>query len=96
MLTYGSDSSGTVKVFLNGQEKGSASANTVSQKAELVFNTGGQGFADLGDGRLEFNALPAISAGDILQVQEAGSIILIQSIVAWLHSGFACHYRDHS
>ena len=62
VLTYGSDSSGTVKVFLNGQEKGSASANTVSQKAELVFNTGGQGFADLGDGSLEFNALPAISA----------------------------------
>jgi len=57
VLTYGSDSSGTVKVFMNGQEKGSASANTVSQKLELVFNT-----------------------GDILQVQETGSIILIQSV----------------
>ena len=51
VLTYGSDSSGTVKVFMNGQEKGSASANTVSQKLELVFNTGAQGFADCGNGR---------------------------------------------
>ena len=67
---------------MNGQEKGSAAANTVSQKAELVFNTGAAMHVACGLG-----LSPSVRSwkrsgteGDILQIQEIDSIILIQSI----------------